>query len=177
MNKKLFGIIGVILVVVLLIIGASIKPKGNKNSSNNDLSNDMNTVLSNAEQESVNASNDQSTQKELPEISVTQYMEYYTGSEDKLVLVARPTCHYCQIAEPIIRKIAYDYNLEINYLNTDNFSDEDAQTFMSSNENFSEGFGTPILLSVSNSQIKDKVDGLTDTAHYIDFFKRNNYIK
>lgn len=176
MKKKYFGIIGVALVVVLLIVGASIKPKENKDSGK-ELSNDTNVIINNAEQESVNASNDPSSLKELNEIRVSQYIEYYNSPDARIILVARPTCHYCQIAEPILRKIAFDYNLEINYVNIDNFEGDDASTFMASNEIFSEGISTPKILIVSNSQIIDQVNGLTDTAHYVEFFKENNFIK
>ena len=46
-----------------------------------------------------------------------------------------------------------------------------------SDEFFKEGYGTPILLVVGEGKIIDKVDGLTDSAHYVDFFKRNEFIK
>ena len=59
----------------------------------------------------------------------------------------------------------------------DEFSEEDNQKFMESDEFLGEGVGTPLLMNVGNEKIIDKVDGLTDSAHYIQFFKDNGYIK
>ena len=73
--------------------------------------------MENAEKESESVKSNEI--KELNNINVSDYLEFYAGEESKLVLVARPTCHYCQIAEPILQNIAYKYDLEINYLNTD----------------------------------------------------------
>ena len=62
------------------------------------------------------------------------------------------------------------------YLNTDNFSGEDQNNFIASNEEFSTGYGTPMLLVVGNGTIKNQVDGLTDRTHYIAFLQLNEFI-
>lgn len=170
MKKKTIGIIGVVALVIILLIGATIKPKEKDNSLSNS-----GDILTNAQIESQNVKENE--QKEFTEISVSDYMNIYNGGEKALVLVARPTCGYCQIAEPILHNIAYKYDININYLNTDNFSEEDSSTFVNSNTQFAEGFGTPMLLVVSNSNINDIVDGLTDTAHYVEFLKKNGIIE
>ena len=175
-NKKIFTIIGVSLLVVLLIIGCFVGgEKSNSSNNNTKLSNNPQEIMQNAQNESEEAKKGE--QPELNEISVDTYLEYYNGTDPKLVLIARPTCGYCQIAEPIIKKITNDYGIVINYLNTDNFEGEDSAKFTSSDKEFSSGFGTPMLLVVGNGKIIDKVDGLTDTAHYVDFIKSNNFIK
>ena len=68
------------------------------------------------------------------------------------------------------------YNIDINYLNTDNFQDEDSQKLINSDSYFSEGFGTPLLLVIGDGSIKDRLDGLSDTKHYIEFLKKNGYV-
>lgn len=173
-NKKTITIIGIILLVVLLVIGCLVGGEKD-NSSSDNLSNDPQTIMSNAQKESNAVQDDEKV--ELNEISVDQYLDYYNGKEPKLVLVARPTCGYCQIAEPIIQKLIKDYNLELYYLNTDNLEGSDSAKFTQSNEKFSDGFGTPMLLVVGNKKIIDMVDGLTDTAHYTEFLKDNKFIK
>lgn len=173
MNKKYFGIIGVIILCILLIICITLDP--NKEEKH-ELSNDPNVIMQNAQEQSSSFKNSKE-QKTFTEINIDTYFEYYNGSENKIVLIARPTCQYCQIAEPIISKVAYDYDLDINYLNTDNFQNDDAKRFMESNEKFNEGFGTPMLLIISNNKIVDMIDGLTDYAHYEKIFKDNKFIK
>lgn len=174
MDKKKIGIIiGIILLIVLFIISIFISPKESESSNTQD--DDIEAIINNAEKESASVKEDE--MKEFIDINMDTYLDYYNGNEQKIVLIARPTCHYCQIAEPIIHNVAYQYDLDIHYLNTDNFSEDDQSKLINSDEFFSEGFGTPLLLSVSEGSIKSKVDGLTDYEHYIEFFKENGYIE
>ena len=174
-NKKI--VVYILIGLFIIILGFSFVVGSDKNtSSNNDTySNNPNQIIANAQKESENVKD--SEKKELTEINVDTYLEYYKSSDSKLILVARPTCQYCQIAEPIIQNIAYEKNIEINYLNTDNFKDDDESRFVKSDEYFNEGFGTPLLLVVKDNKIIDKVDGLTDKAHYIEFFQKHGFIK
>lgn len=169
MNKKTFGIIGIVLVVILLIVSCSIKSDKEEKSSD-----DIQTIINNAQKESENVKEEE--QKEFTEINIDEYLNKYNGEEKSIVLIGRPTCHYCQIAEPILHNIAYKYDLNIFYLNTDNFQDGDSEKLVNSDSFFSEGFGTPLLLVLSNGSINSKVDGLTDTNHYVEFFKSNGFI-
>lgn len=169
-NKGILITISIIIVLLLLIISFNIEEK---NSSKNNTSSEGN-VLENAQKESTQVS--ESEKKEFKQINVDDYLNYYSNEDNVLILIARPTCSYCQIAEPILQQIAYENNIDINYLNTDNFSEDDYNKFIESNEMFTEGFGTPILLVVSNSQIVDNVDGLTDKTHYEEFLKKYKFI-
>lgn len=174
-KKKVFIIIGVILAIILLIACSTIGEKTGTSNDLNNTSNDASTIVANAQKES-NAVKD-SEKKDFTQIDVDKYLDYYKGEENTLILIARPTCHYCQIAEPIIQNIAYKYDININYLNTDEFKDDDQEKLVNSDDTFTNGFGTPLLLVVSNNKIVDSVDGLTDNAHYTEFFKKYGYIK
>lgn len=173
MTEKVKNIIiitvAIIICLVALLFGGS-KTKRNENT----LSENVETIVENAQKESGQIKDEE--QLQLSEINMDTYLEYYNGEENKIVLLARPTCHYCQIAEPIIKKIAKDNNLEISYLNTDNFNEDDQEKLIHSDEFFKEGYGTPVLLIVGQGKIVNRVDGLTDTAHYVEFFKENNFI-
>lgn len=170
MNKKLFGIIGVVFLLVLLVVCCFINPDKQDNSSE-----DINTIIYNAQSESANVKENE--KKDFIEISVDLYLSKYSEEEKSLVLIGRPTCHYCQIAEPILHNIAYKYNVDINYLNIDNFQNDDSQKLVSSDSSFSEGFGTPLLLVVGGGKIEGRVEGLTDTKHYISFMEKYGFIK
>lgn len=167
-----YGLIGIGVVLVILIIVSCVIKVDKKEK---ELSNDANVVLENAQAESAAVVDDEKS--EFNQIDINQYLEMYNGSEKQLILIARPTCGYCQIAEPIIQNLMYEHNIEINYLNTDNFSEEDDATLVKSDELFSSGYGTPTLIVVGNGGIISNVDGLTDTAHYEKFFKENGFIE
>lgn len=174
MKNKILIIIGVVLAVVLIVISSLIGTDNKTSSTSDKATEDGLTIVTNAQKESDAVKEDE--KKEFTQINVDKYLEYYAGEENKIILVARPTCHYCQIAEPILQNLAFKYDLEINYLNTDEFSDDDQTNFVNSDETFKDGFGTPFLLIVSNNKIVESISGLTDTAHYTSFFKTNGFI-
>ena len=104
------------------------------------------------------------------------FNEKMSANEKSLILLARPTCSYCELAEPILQRIIKKYNVEILYLDTDKLSDEEFSSILSSSEAFSD-FGTPFLFLVENGEIIDVVDGVMDTAHYVDFMQRYGLIQ
>lgn len=174
--KKEKSVIIILIIVLVIILGVGLFTGEKKESKKStSLSNDVEVILSNAQKESKNISDKE--KKEFIMINAEKYLDYYKADNKTIILLAKPTCHYCQIAEPILANIAYEYDLDINYLNTDEFTQEDKETVINSDAYFSNGLGTPILLIVSNEEIVDVVDGLTDTAHYLDFFKKNGLIK
>lgn len=175
-KKKGLKIAGIVIgVLIVLVLAFTVGNKEEKTTTTAELSNNPSDILENAKKES--AAVTEKDKKEFPQIDVDTYLEYYNGSEEKLILLARPTCGYCQIAEPILQKMAKDYDITIYYLNTDNFTDESQAKFIQSDELFQSGFGTPLLLIVKEGAIVDKVDGLTDTAHYKEFFTGHGYIQ
>ncbi|MBQ8534478.1 MAG: thioredoxin family protein [Bacilli bacterium] len=174
-NKKIFLGIGIGILVVGLLIATMFIGEKEETQTQTGTNIDAETIVANAQAESDSIT--ESQMKELPTINVTTYLDYYNGSETRIVLVGRPTCPYSSIAEPIIKKIAKDYNLDISYLNTDEFSDDDKVSFVKHNEMFNEGYGTPLLLVVSNGNVEASLSGLTDTEHFIQFFKAYGLIQ
>lgn len=171
MKEKNIGIVLVVITLVLvIIIGFFIS----SNKSNTETKKSYNNITDQAVAES-RAVKD-SEKKEFTDINVNKFIELYKGTENKIVLFSRPTCGYCQIAEPILQNIAYKYNIEINHVNTDEMSEEDSNNLKAVNEEF-DSFGTPFLVIVSNNGIVDKVSGLTVKSSYKEFFKKYKFIK
>ena len=185
-NKKIVTwivvAVGVILVCALCYFASSaVSAKAGDNYSESDNSNSSTTssssasdMTSRAQEESANVPDDE--QKDFNDIDIDEYLDLYDGSEDSIVLFSRPTCGYCQIAEPILHHIAYQYKLTINHVNTDEMSSDDETKLVESDDYFSDGFGTPLLVVVSNGEIVDMVSGLVDTDSYVSFFTDNGFI-
>ena len=174
MNEKKYIIIGTIcLILVLLIVVVFAGKKGNEEKL--EYSNDPNVIVKNAEAEA--AAVTEGAKKAFDNIDLAKYLELYKGDTPSLVMLARESCYYCNIAEPIVQSIMKKYKIDIYYLDPDKFTEEEKNDFINSNERFSDGFGTPMLFLVGNNSIIDVVEGLTDRAHYIEFFKLNGFIK
>jgi len=116
---------------------------------------------------------------DLNEIGIDEYLDLLKGDEASIIYVARPTCHYCQEMEPIVKNIVYEYGIEVNYLNTDELDDEGQADFIESNDYFDEegGYGTPMLIVVKDDEFVDVLEGLTDKDTAVNFFKDNGLIE
>lgn len=171
-NKKsiILAIVALIFVCGLSFFISMTKTSDDDSSGGEDVA----AIIERAQRESKAISLEE--QKDLESIDVDKYLEIYAGDNNQLVLLATSSCSYCQIAEPIIKHLAYQYNIPIYYLDPNQFTDDDESRFVQSNEMFHEGFGTPLLLLVSSSKIVDKIDGLTDTKHYKKFFETYDFI-
>ena len=184
-NKKkvIMGVgiaIGIILLCALCYFASVSASSGdsynesNATGSTDTGSSDIEEMTARAQEESANVPEDE--QKDFTEIDVDQYLEYYEDSENRLVLFASPTCGYCQIAEPILRHISYQYDFTIYNVNVDEMDDDDNSKLLESDDFFSNGYGTPLLIVVSDGEVVDMINGLVDTATYVDFFTDNGFI-
>lgn len=112
----------------------------------------------------------------LNEISIDDYLSLKDGEEASIIYIARPTCSFCQQEEPIIEEIVSEYGVTVNYLNTDNLNNDGLTDLVQSDEYFSEGFGTPLLMVVEKNEIKEVLEGLKDKDTIVDFFKKYGFI-
>ena len=116
---------------------------------------------------------------ELTNISYSEYKELKNEEGSYIIYVARPTCSFCQKQEPIVKQILNTYDIDINYLNTDNMSSADLNDFINGYDVFDggENFGTPTFLIVGDEKIKDSIIGYSEQANLIAFFTKYNLIK
>lgn len=110
-------------------------------------------------------------------IDVDKYLELYNSDKVSVVVIGRTGCEYCSIAEPILKNISYEYEVDFYYLAVDTFSGDDGTKFLESDEYFKEkgGVSTPTVLILKKG-IVDMNVGLDDTDGYENFFKNNNII-
>ncbi len=174
-KKLVTGIAIVVLVVSLILLcifgSDSVSTKYQKSSTNSEESStDGNSVLEQATKESEEIKEDERTAPKL--ISVDDYLELYKSDEVSLVLISKESCGYCQIAVPIIENIIYTDGVKINHVDVGDMSDDDTAKLIGSDDYFSEGYGTPLILVVGENSIKDKIEGLTTKEGYKEFFKK-----
>lgn len=176
-KSKLLKVIGITLGVVAFIgicfaISSSNSEVYNTSSNSDETEEDVYDV---AVKDAANVSEEE--RAEANQIDIDTYIKLYNSSKKSLVLFSRPTCQYCQIATPILENIIYKYDVDINYLNTDELDEDSNATLVTSNEYFEDGYGTPLLLVVGNGEIIDQIEGLTTKDNYIDFFKKYGFME
>ncbi len=110
-------------------------------------------------------------------IDVDKYLELLNDNKASVVVIGRTGCEYCSIAEPILKNISYEYEVDFYYLAVDTFSGDDGTKFLNSDEYFKEkgGVSTPTVLILKKGVVDMNV-GLDDTEGYENFFKKNNII-
>ena len=169
---------GIIIVLILVIIfggsyfASELKSDKYKNSSTTPTSNNTNT--SSDDTSSSDISEDE--QAELNSIDIDKYLSLKKGNDKSIIYISRPTCHYCQQEDPIIKNIVYETKVTVNYLNTDELDDDGNSKLIKSDDYFSEGYGTPLLLVVQKDKIVDKIEGLTSKENIVSFFKKYGFI-
>lgn len=143
-------------------------------STSSSTSSSADDMISRAQEEASNIPDDE--KKDFEEIDIDEYLDLYEGDENAIVLFSRPTCGYCQIAEPILQHLSYTYDFTIYNVNTDEMDTDDNQKLLDSDDYFNGGIGTPLLLVVSDNTIVANVNGLVDTDTYEQFFTENGFI-
>lgn len=107
-------------------------------------------------------------------LTMDKYLELIKSSEKSIILVARPTCGYCEKFSPILREAADDMKLNINYVNTDEFTNEDWDVFGNSLKYLAEeDWGTPLTLIVQNGDVVAANNGYVELDGIKTFFKEN----
>ena len=170
----------IVVLILIIVFGASYFT-----SELQECDNGGSSTTTSSTNNSSNDSSDSSSTSDIPEdeqgelndIDIDEYLDLKEGSDASIIYIARPTCHYCQEMEPIVRNIVYEYDVEVNYLNTDELDDEGQAKLIESDDYFSEGYGTPLLLVVQNDEIVDIQEGLSTKDTTVNFFRDNGFIE
>ena len=171
-NIILVALLAVFFIVVAVISGNNSKEYSNGTSSSSSTSSQ--TTTGDAQSESASIKDDE--KKELNNINIDKYLELLKADSYSIIYIGRPTCSHCAVQKPIMEHLVYKYDLVINYLNTDELSEEGFNKLQKSNEYFSSGWGTPTTLVVKNNEIVDKFEGETSIEDLTTMFKKYNFI-
>ena len=178
-KKEQIKTVAIIVLLLVIVFGGSYfasEVKSNKNTSSK-------TTTTTDKQKDTTTDGDDDTeisedkQAELNSIDIDKYLSLKKGSDKSIIYISRPTCHYCQQEDPIMKNIVYETNITVNYLNTDELDDDGNTKLIKSDDYFSEGYGTPLILVVQKNKIVDKIEGLTSKEDIVSFFKKYDFIK
>lgn len=119
----------------------------------------------------------ESVDANLNKIDYAKYDEVINSEEEQIVVIAQTGCTYCESAKPVLNSMAEKYDLDINWLNITDLSEEEQTNIMNSLDIFSEDFGTPLVMIVKNKKVVDSTTGFESQEQYENFFKKNGFIK
>ena len=108
------------------------------------------------------------------EIDIKGFVDLLNKDEKSVVLVARPGCTYCVMFTPVLYEVKEELGLEVYYVNTDNFTEEDFAEFSSTNKYLQETeWGTPLTMIVKSNTVIDAINGYVELEEAKDFFIKN----
>ena len=105
--------------------------------------------------------------------------EFYSalnGSENKLVMIGRDNCSWCQMFKPSLDFMHDNYGLDYIYVNTNELTSSTFNKMLKDIKVDPDSFGTPLTVVVSNGEVVDSLNGFTDEVDLFDFLKKYDFI-
>ena len=151
---KILAIVYIVIIAVLISVGVSYKVK---------------------EQPVISEETVTLEEAGFKNISVKEFNKILNSKKKSIVLVARPTCMYCEKFAPVLKEAKDKMNLKINYIDTDEFGEDDWYEFTSSLEFLQGEWGTPLLMIVQDGKLVDKNNGYVEYHDLEKFLNRNGF--
>lgn len=98
------------------------------------------------------------------------------SEETQIFYIARPTCHYCILLEPVTETLKQEYQLTYNHINTDKFSTSQLIKILDKFGVDSKTFGTPYIAITKNGKVIDELNGYADENVVFELFQKNGLI-
>ena len=177
-NKDLFKkIIATVLIIdliaIIVLLALWIAPIKNKDFALKESTNSQNSKNSSSNS---GDETDELSKAGFDEITLDEYLSLINSEDKSIVLVARPTCYYCQQFTPILKQAKEEMNLKINYINTDKFTEDDYKKFSNSLDYLKNTeWGTPLTLIVQNGDSVAENNGYVELSKIKEFFTKNGF--
>lgn len=120
---------------------------------------------------------DDSEQLLINYIDYDDYKKMLKSKDTEILVIGQSSCSYCIKAKPIYNQIIADENININYLNITELSEEDKDGFVSSLDYFEGEWGTPLTLIIEDGDVIDSANGLLDYDGYVKLFEKTGILK
>lgn len=156
LTAKEKDIVLILLVVVLLIVGLIVSTVKKDTSADIELPAEI------------------TGQVGFNEIKYSEYEEKMANNDLFMVIIVRDGCGYCEMYEPIVKKVAEEYKVPISYINLTNLTDEERSALSTSNSYLkNKKWGTPTTLFMYGSKVIDSIGGYVEEDTFVEFLKKN----
>lgn len=109
-------------------------------------------------------------------LNYNEILNKVENKDDFVLCVSAKDCIHCQEYKPKLEKISNKYDIMIYYVDIDEFTEEEYQTFKTK---FSFDGGTPTTIFFKNGEEKttaNRIEGNTKTEKIINKLKSNGFI-
>lgn len=102
--------------------------------------------------------------------------EVMNKNQPQVIYISRPTCHFCNLLEPLTNELQKDYSLAYHKINSDEISGSLLNKVLKQLEIDSNTFGTPHMTVVQNGKILGQLAGYDNEANTFAFFQKYGVI-
>lgn len=105
--------------------------------------------------------------------------EFYSnlnGTENKLVMIGRDNCSWCQLFKPTLDFMSEKYEFEYTYVNTNELTNNVFNKLLKDINVDANSFGTPLTIVVKEGQVVDSLNGYTDEVDLLEFLKKYDFV-
>jgi len=99
------------------------------------------------------------------------------SEKTQIIYLAKPTCYYCNLIEPITTSLQEEFDLEYFHINTEELSNSELTKVLKMIGVDLETFGTPYIAIVENGELIDQQIGYTDEDVLFSLFKEHGLIE
>lgn len=145
------------------------KSQNNSGTTQQETSTDENPLLEEGEEIT------EEEQGELTSITYENLKSSLNKNEKKIVMLGTEWCGWCTYQKTILKYLVYKYNIEINYLNLENLSEDDKTDLANLHESLA-SFGTPTFIIIENGKVTVVETGARGTKSMIELLKNNGFI-
>lgn len=104
------------------------------------------------------------------------FEQSYNGSEEKIVLIGREGCSWCQLFKPILDFYKEKYEFSYEYLDTDKLTSDDLDKILDKIEISDDDFGTPLLAFVKDGESMDSIIGYVDERKLLKILQEQGFV-
>lgn len=97
-------------------------------------------------------------------------------TEDGLYVLGHPSCIYCNMFEPILKRTSKNYSVSYTYINTDHLQKKDLNQLVTFFHTTIEDFGTPAILIMEDGKVKAYHQGYMDDLDFFTILQTNGKI-
>lgn len=107
---------------------------------------------------------------------LNDFYSAFNGSENKLVMIGRDDCGWCQLFKPYLDFMSENYGFEYIYVNTNELTTSTFNRLLKDIGVAKDEFGTPLTVVVKDGTVVDSLNGYVDETELFDFLKDYNFI-
>lgn len=105
-----------------------------------------------------------------------EFYSAFNGSEEKLVMIGRDNCSWCQLFKPSLDSMHDSFGLEYLYVNTNELTSKVFKKLLKDIGVNEDEFGTPYTVVVKDGKVVDSLNGYVDEVELLDFLKSHKFV-